>query len=36
MGIKKHYDAFVGKFMSGEDEDLKLPDIENSESESVA
>ena len=25
MGIKKHYDAFVGKFVSGENEDETLP-----------
>ena len=36
MGIKKHYDAFVGKFVSGENEDSTLPHVEVSESASAA
>ena len=36
MGIKKHYDAFVGKFVSGENEDSTLPLAEASESASAA
>ena len=32
MGIKKHYDAFVGKFMGGENEDSTLPYAEAGES----
>ena len=36
MGIKKHYDAFVGKFVSGEHEDSTLPHVEASESASAA
>ena len=34
MGIKKHYDAFVGKFMSGENEDSTVPHVEAAESAS--
>ena len=33
---KKHYDAFVGKFVSGENEDSTLPHVEVSESASAA
>ena len=36
MGIKKHYDAFVGKFVSGENEDPTLPHVEAGESASTA
>ncbi len=36
MSIKKHYDAFVGKFMGGENEDSTLPYAETSESASDA
>ena len=36
MGIKKHYDAFVGKFMDGENEDSTLPYAEAGESASAA
>ena len=36
MGIKKHYDAFVGKFMGGENEDSTLPHVEAGESDSAA
>ena len=36
MGIKKHYDAFVGKFVSGENEDSTLPLAEAGESASAA
>ena len=36
MGIKKHYDAFVGKFMGGENEDSTLPNAEAGESASAA
>ena len=36
MGIKKHYDAFVGKFMGGENEDSTLPYAEAGESASAA
>ena len=35
MSIKKHYDAFVGKFMSGESEDSTLPHVEAGESASA-
>ena len=34
MRIKKHYDAFVGKFLGGENEDSKLPYAEAGESAS--
>ena len=36
MGIKKHYDAFVGKFMGGENEDSTLSYAEVGESASAA
>ena len=36
MAIKKHYDAFVGKFVSGENEDSTLPLAEAGESASAA
>ncbi len=36
MGIKKHYDEFVGKFVSGENEDSTLPLAEAGESASAA
>ena len=36
MGIKKHYDVFVGKFMGGENEDSTLPNAEAGESASAA
>ena len=36
MGIKKHYDAFVGKFMGGENEDSTLSYAEVGESVSAA
>ena len=36
MGIKKHYDAFVGKFVSGENEDSTLSYAEAGESASAA
>ena len=36
MGIKKHYDEFVGKFVSGENEDSTLPHVEAGESASAA
>jgi FeS assembly SUF system protein len=36
MGIKKHYDAFVGKFMSRENEDSTLIHVEAGESASAA
>ena len=36
MSIKKHYDAFVGKFMGGENEDSTLPYGEAGESVSDA
>ena len=36
MGIKKHYDEFVGKFVSGENEDSTLPHLEAGESASAA
>jgi len=36
MSIKKHYDAFVGKFMGGENEDSTLPYAEAGESASDA
>jgi len=36
MGIKKHYDAFVGKFMGGENEDSTLSYTEVGESASAA
>ena len=36
MDIKKHYDAFVGKFMGGENEDSTLPYSEAGESASAA
>ena len=32
MGIKKHYDEFVGKFVSGENEDSTLSHVEAGES----
>ena len=35
MGIKKHYDEFVGKFVSGENEDSTLPDVEAGQSVSA-
>ena len=35
MSIKKHYDAFVGKFMGGENEDSTLPHVEAGESDSA-
>jgi FeS assembly SUF system protein len=34
MSIKKHYDAFVAKFMGGENEDSTLPYVEAGESAS--
>jgi len=36
MGIKKHYDAFVGKFMGGENKDSTLSYAEVGESASAA
>ena len=36
MSIKKHYDAFVGKFMGGENEDSTLPYAQAGESASAA
>ena len=36
MSIKKHYDAFVGKFMGDENEDSTLPYAEAGESASDA
>ena len=36
MSIKKHYDAFVGKFMGGENEDSTLPYAQAGESASDA
>jgi len=36
MSIKKHYDAFVGKFMGGENEDSILPYAQAGESASAA
>ena len=36
MDIKKHYDAFVGKFMGGDNEDSTLSYVEAGESASVA
>ena len=36
MSIKKHYDAFVGKFMDGENEDSTQPNAEAGESASDA
>ncbi|MDP6767750.1 MAG: SUF system Fe-S cluster assembly protein [Arenicellales bacterium] len=36
MGIKKHYDAFVGKFMGGENKDSTLSYAELGESASAA
>ena len=36
MSIKKNYDAFVGKFMDGENEDSTLPYVEAGESASDA
>jgi FeS assembly SUF system protein len=36
MSIKKHYDAFVGKFMGGENEDSTLPYVQAGESASDA
>jgi len=36
MSIKKHYDAFVGKFMGGENEDSTLPYAQAGESVSDA
>ena len=36
MSVKKHYDAFVGKFMGGENEDSTLPYAQAGESASDA